>query len=207
MAKKREKLKEDGYEFDSWEEVHFYWWAKSLMDAGYIKEFIVEPKAFQLTDPIVVDYYKPMKKVADKMVPEEIMKGNLYTCDAMIEWTDKAFNVFFTPIDSTIRKKKSNALQYMIAHHSPVGGWYSYVEVKPIFDQNNMTRLAVNNIKHVYSKYKTFVNLVIPEKLFNKSFTPKRFLTCNLNKGKARKVKHKNIVSLKSFIDNSSLES
>jgi len=206
MAKKREKIKEDGHEFDSWEEVHFYWWAKSLMDAGYIEEFHVEPESFILTDSIVIDYFKPMKNVAGKMVPEEIMKGNLYTCDALIKWSDKAFNVFFTPIDSTIRKKKKASLQYMIAHHNDTIGWHSYIEVKPMFDQNNMTRLAVNNIKHVYSKYKKFVNLVIPEKLFNKSFTPERFLTCNLNKGKARKAKHKNIVSLKTFIDNSSLD-
>lgn len=205
MAKKREKIKEDGYEFDSWEEVHFWWWCQALMRAGYIETFIVEPPSFKLTEPIIVEYHKPMKKVADKMVPEEIMKGNLYTCDALIKWTDKAKDIFFTSIDSTIRKKKSNALQYMIAHNSPQHGWYSYVEVKPAFDQNNMTRLAKNNIKHVYSKFGKFINLVIPEKLYNKSFTPVRFLTCNLSK-KDRKLKHKNVIPLKTFIDNSSLE-
>ncbi len=207
MAKKREKIKQDGYEFDSWEEVHFWWWCQALMKAGYIREFHVEPESFVLTDPIVVDYLKPMKKVADKMVPEEIMKGNLYTCDALIKWTEKANGIFFLPIDSTRRKKKAASLQYMIAHHDEYTGWHSYVEVKPIFDQNNMTRLAVNNIKHVYSKFGSFINLAIPPKLFNKSFTPARFLYCDKDLKRKRKVKHKNVISLKSFIDNSSLDS
>ena len=202
MAKKREKIKEDGYEFDSHEEQHFYWWCRSLMDAGYIRAFHVEPESFNLTDPVIVEYVKPMKKVADKLIPEEIMKGNLYTCDALIKWTEKANGVFFLPIDSKVRKKKGAALQYMIAHHDEYTCWHSYIEVKPIFDQNNMTRLAKNNIKHVYSKFGSFINLVIPEKLFNKSFTPKRFLYCNVNTSKKRKLKHKNVISLKTFIDN-----
>lgn len=206
MASRKEKIQEDGLGFDSYEEVAFFWWCKSLMDAGYIRSVIIEPDSFMLTDPIVVRYHKPMKKVADKMVPETIMNGNLYTCDVKILWTDKAFDIFFVPIDSTKRKKKGSSLQYLMAHHDATG-WYSYVEVKPSFDQNNMTRLAKNNIKHVYSKYGEFINLVIPEKWFNKTFTPKRFLYCNKDEGRSRKIKYKNIVSLKTFIDNSSLVS
>lgn len=207
MAKKRDKIKEHGYELDSWEEVAFLWWALALKDAGYIKSIVIEPPSFLLTEPVVVEYLKPMKKVADKMVPEEIMKGNLYTCDVLIEWEERANGIFFLPLHSTTRKKKEAALQYMIAEHDGHSGWRSYIEVKPIFDQNNMTRLAKNNIKHTFSKYGAFVNLVIPEKLFNKSFTPKRFLFCNKDIKRKRKLKHKNIISLKSFIDNSSLDS
>jgi hypothetical protein len=204
MAK--EKIIHDELGFDSWEEIHFYWWCKALIDSGYIESVKIEPPSFLLTEPLVVEYFKPMKKVSDKMIPEELMKGNIYTCDALITWTDKAFDVFFMPIASKKRKKKGAVLQFMLANHSDKLGWYSYVEVKPTFDQNNMTRLAKNNIKHVYSKYGMFINLVVPEKLFNKTFTPKRFLSHNKKAGK-RKIKHKNIISLKTFIDNSSLDS
>jgi hypothetical protein len=34
MAK--EKIIHDELGFDSWEEIHFYWWCKALIDAGYI---------------------------------------------------------------------------------------------------------------------------------------------------------------------------
>lgn len=203
----KEKIREDGKHFDSWEEVHFYWWCETLMDAGYIDHVEFHPPSFKLADPLWVDYHKPMKRVEDKMVSEEIMEGKVYTCDAMIIWNDKAFNVFFTPIDSTKRKKERNSLKYLLAHHSDIEGWYSYVEVKPIFDQNNMTRLAKVNIKWVYEKYKKYVNIIIPEKLFNKTFTPKRFLYCNKSSTKLRKLKVKNVRSLKDFIDNSSSES
>lgn len=205
MAK--EKITENGKQFDSWEEVHFHWWCEALIKAGYIKHVEYHPKPFKLSDPLWVDYFKPMKRVEGKMVAEEIMEGKIYTCDALIFWEDKAFDKFFTPLDSKTRKKERNSLKYLLAHHSDAGGWYSYVEVKPSFDQNNMTRLAKINIKWVFEKYKKYVNIVIPEKHFNKTFTPVRFLFCNKNVNKKRKVKIKNIRSLKDFIDNFSLDS
>jgi len=63
-----------------------------------------------------------------------------------------------------------------------------------------MTRLAKINIKWVWDKYGVFVNIIIPEKHFDKTFTPKRFLTTDKS-GKPRKIKYKNIKSLKQFIE------
>lgn len=75
----------------------------------------------------------------------------------------------------------------------------SFIEVKPSFDQNNMTRLAVLNQKWVFEKFGLFINIVIPEKLFAKTFTPKRYLTCDKSSVK-RKIKYKNIISLDEFL-------
>lgn len=213
MAKKKEKIKEGGIEFDSWGEVHFWWWCKTLIKAGYIKDVQFQPKSFELTKPLVIEYYKPMKRIEGKYVPEEVMKGNVYTCDAKIIWEEKANNIFFTDINSDLRKKKDNALQYFLAkeikdHNDEVPhSYYSYIEIKPLFDQNNMTRLAKTNIKWVFDKYGEFVNLVIPEKLFNKTFTPMRFLYCNINSHKKRTLKIKEVRSLKHFLDKFSLDS
>lgn len=208
MARKKgDEITEDGYEFHSWEEAYFYWWVKVLIKAGYIDEVIFQPKSFQLSDPIVVNYLKPMKRVEDKYVPETIMSGKLYTCDACIKWNIKAKDIFFTDINSTIRKKKKHVHQYLIAQYAKEKDYYySFIEVKPFYDQNNMTVLAIVNIKWVYEKYKQYVNIVIPEKLFEKTFTPKRFLFCDKNINQKRKVKIKKISSLRDFLDNSSLE-
>lgn len=212
MAKKREKIKEDGHEFDSNEEQYFWWWVRSLKEAGYIKDVVFQPESFKLADSLWGSYYKEMKRVPDKLVQEEIMPGKLYTCDAMIMWEEKAKDIFFTDIKSTLRKKERNSMKYLLAHKIDSDSfngndWYSYIEVKPVFDQNNMTMLAKVNIKWVYEKYQQYINMVIPEKLFNKTFTPKRFLYCNKDTNRKRKLKHKNVISLKSFIDNSSLDS
>jgi hypothetical protein len=76
---------------------------------------------------------------------------------------------------------------------------YSYIEVKPLFDQNNMTRLAVLNQKWVMDKFGAFINIVIPEKLFDKTFTPKRYFTCDKSSTK-RKIKYSNIITLEDFL-------
>ncbi len=213
MAK--EEIIEDGIVFHSWEEAHFYWWCKVLIKAGYIKDVQFQPKAFELSESLFIDYLKPMKRVDPKLVPESVMEGKIYTCDARIIWEDKAEGVLFVDLHSTVRKKKNRSFQYLIGQRDKINNYsYSYIEVKPVFDQNNMTKLAIVNIKWVYKEYKEFVNIVIPEKLFNKTFTPKRYFYCNKDTNRKRALvskkgvaKIKNILSLREFLDNSSSES
>jgi hypothetical protein len=70
----------------------------------------------------------------------------------------------------------------------PTSGALSIVEVKPSFDAHNMTRLFKLNQKWVYQKYGIYVELVIPEKLFEKTFCPDRFRYTDSGKG-LRKLK------------------
>ena len=65
----------------------------------------------------------------------------------------------------------------------------TWLEIKPKFDQNNMTRLFKINQKWVFDKHGLFVDLVIPETLFEKTFTPKDYLTTPT--GKQRKLNYK----------------
>jgi hypothetical protein len=74
------------------------------------------------------------------------------------------------------------------------------IEIKPIFDQNNMTRLAIINQKWVMEKHGLFVNIVIPDKLFENTFTPKRYLRCDAS-SKERKLKFSNVKSLDEFLN------
>ena len=52
----------------------------------------------------------------------------------------------------------------------------SYMEIKGVFDRNNMTRLFRQNQAWIYDKHRIFVDLFLIPKLFAKTFTPKKYL-------------------------------
>jgi len=190
-------------QFDSNEEMYMDWWLQELKSKGYIKEIIHQPKSFVLLeDPIVSRYFTPYKKMeGGKWTEESIMKESVYTTDIKVIWDISAFGLFTTKLYGQKRKKKGQALMFILCQRCDLTQeYYSYIEVKPAFDQNNMTRLAKTNIKWVWDKYKEYVNIVVPEKHFNKTFTPAKYFFTNLS-GKPRKINYKNILTLKEFID------
>ena len=190
----------ENLKLDSDEEKYFYWWAKELQDLGFIKSITLQPEPFNLLEPLKVEYFEQMK-TKSKYVNEEIMKGHIYTPDVLIEWSDETekMNIVETDLYSDLRKKKRSSLQFLMSQTLKGGKRVSYVEVKPSFDQNNMTRLAKINQKWVYDKYGIYVNIVIPEKHFDKTFTPERFLKTNISL-KPRKIKYKNITKSVHFL-------
>jgi hypothetical protein len=186
-------------QFDSNEEMYMHWWLSDLKDKGYIDEIIHQPDPFILSEQYNVDYFVPYKnKDGGKFVSEEIIPPHIYTSDILVKWNDKAINVFTVPINSDLRKKKGRSFQYIICQGFS-GSYYSYIEVKPSFDQNNMTRLAKINIKWVFEKHGEFVNIIIPEKHFEKTFTPTAFLTTNKT-SKARKIKYSSVLTLDDYL-------
>lgn len=191
--KQQDKPTYKGLIFDSVGEMHFYWWCEELMQAGFIDNVSPQPSVFELSGSVSLLYLKPMKKVEDKYLEKVILNSHSYTADFMIKFNDSAEKKFFiNPIDNSPLKKEHTSL--LIGN-----GMNCHIEVKPIFDQNNMTRLAVLNQKWVMEKFGIFINIVIPEKLFQKTFTPKRYLTCDKSSAK-RKIKYTNIISLDEFL-------
>lgn len=176
--KERLKPTEDGYTFDSSEELHAYWWFKELKENGYIDEIIPHPQSFNLSRKFIVEYTKVMKKVPSKTIEKTIMHPHGYSCDFKIVWNKKAlesviFDSMLTPITST----RSTHFDRLMAHKL-----ISFIEVKPVFDQNNMTRAFMINQKWVMEKYSTYINLFVPPKIFKKTFTPKRYLLTDVSK-------------------------
>lgn len=179
---------------DSNEEKYFWWWANELKDIGFIEEIELQPKPFDLSSSIKSVYDKQLKTKI-KEVEETLLNKHIYTTDVKITWNKSALDVFTTLLDSRVKKTENRSLTYIISQINENNEIISYVEVKPSFDQNNMTRLAKINQKWVWEKHGLFVNIVIPEKHFNKTFTPKKFLFTDKS-GKPRKIKYKNIVTL-----------
>jgi hypothetical protein len=169
-------------ELDSDEELYYSWYLSELCDHGYIKSVISQPTSFTLSSGLNHTFIKSMK-TKDKILEETIIKPSVYTTDFYIKWTDKALGVFINPLSTDDKIMKGLVTRLDICDDS----LNSYTEVKPEFDQNNMTRLARTNIKWVWDNHGVYINLSVIPKLFKKTFTPQRYLTTNLS-GKPRKL-------------------
>ena len=162
-------------ELDSSEERYYAWYLSDLCDAGYIKGVIPQPEPFKLSERMSHTYSKQLKTKL-QIKEETVIRESIYTTDFYILWDAKALGVFITTLESDDKIMKGMKPTLDIAHKSDSGDYYSYTEVKPVFDQNNMTRLARTNIKWVWANYKQFINLAIVPKMFKDSFTPDRYL-------------------------------
>jgi len=159
---------------DSDEEKYFMWFLEELRAEGYVKDFTMQPPAFRLSDEIsyIWNKAKPTKKEPHRMERKEsvMLEASEYTTDAHIIWTNKADGIFYT-----LNEPTKYGCPLFIAHLILRDGETnaeSYVEVKPKFDMQNMTRLFVTKQKWIYQLYKVYINLFIPDKGFPKLFTP-----------------------------------
>jgi len=189
------KVTYDNIEFDSVGEMHFYWWCEELQEAGCIESFETQPTPILLSYPEVLEYTIPMKRVADKTKQHNILNGHFYTYDSIIVWNEDAERLFCFNLTNYAKSgfNKKVDSKKLISQQC-----VCRIELKPKFDQNNMTRLAIVNQKWTYEKTGKFINIVIPEKLFEKTFTPKRYLLTDVSKTK-RKIKFKTR-SLEEFV-------
>lgn len=167
-------------EFDSKEELYFSWYLEVLRNWNFIEYWEKIDEPFQLTSDLTIKYIKPMKRVEDKILTQTLLSKRVYTPDFKVKWTDQAYNVFVQKL-----KDGEKIITPFISNKRNV----SIVEVKGAFDNNNMTRLATNNIKDVYEKYGVYVTMVKIPMLFKKTFTPERYLLTDKS-FKPRKIKY-----------------
>lgn len=180
--------------FDSKEELYFSWFLEELKKGGYVESwyrFEDVNSSYSLTDGLIRKYIKPMKKVEDKILEQVILKPSIYTPDFEVRWTEKAIGILVVDLN---RKWEGRRMEPFVCQDL-----VSIIETKADFDKNNMSRLANNNIKFVYQLYKVYINMVKLPSLFNRTFTPNRFLATDRTMV-ARKIKYKNVRTLLQFI-------
>lgn len=178
--------------FDSNEELYFSWYLDELKKAGYIVRWERNDISFQLTTGLIWDYIKPMKRVADKELTQTLFAPSKYTPDFNIYWEEKAEGIFVTDIGNKVSNKKIETP--FISNYG-----LTIVETKGDWDQNNMTRLATNNIKMVWELHEQYVQLIKIPSFFGKTFTPSRYLFTDKTM-KPRKMKYKNVRTISQFI-------
>ncbi len=113
-----------------------------------------------------------------------ILHGHSYTPEFIIEWDKKAMGKIFDLMISSGRYTCP-----ILGTHAEFIGFHSFIEIKPMFDQNNMERLFKVNQKWMWQKHGIFVNLIKPQELFQRTFTPKEYLVTPT--GKPRKLNWK----------------
>lgn len=152
------------------EEKYFSWWLDELEEAGYISGYDYENKNWNLSESVNVIFTKILK-TKERKEEKNILDRHSYGCDFTIDFEEKSRGYFFSNIN-----QESYIKANFIYGHKLLG----FVEVKAIFDRNNMTRLFSISRKWVWDKHGDFINLVkisnTKNSFFSKTFTPKRFL-------------------------------
>lgn len=169
--------------YDSLEELAFLQWASELQKAGYIKS-IVRAESLLLCGPMSIDYAQQLV-TKSKPMSQTILHGHSYTPEFRIIWDKKALD----RIVSLIGENKKFENLFLGVWENAYKDFVTYIEIKPLWDQNNMERLFRVNQKWMWDKYKIFVNLVKCPELFARSFTPDEYLTTK--SGRSRLIKWK----------------
>lgn len=180
--------------FQSKEELYFSFWLEELEQAGYINSWN-NAKTYQLGEKIVNKYTEQLK-TKSKEKEQTILNGCEYTPDFEINWNHKARNIFFDIFPNELTHKIN--LDLFIGQWVNGLDYTSIIEVKPNFDQNNMTRLNGINRKWMYQKYSVFVNLVKVPDIFKDTFTPKKYLVTDT--GKQTRLIHFQTRSLEDYV-------
>jgi len=139
---------------------------------------------------------KKEPKSATKGIYKEIEYDSLVEL-GMLQWL---FELKAVGYIKAIKRADSYLLSDAYINHYAEGEEYiTYIEVKPPFDRNNMERLFKLNQKWMLQKHDVFINLVKIKELFEKTFTPKEYLTTPSGKKRVLRWKSKTVFS---FINN-----
>jgi hypothetical protein len=138
---------------------------EELKTLGFIVKIEEQPEPFILSDKVSIIKEIHLKT---KIKTEEhtLLDSNIYTADFKIIWNGP--NIFHHDLLLPIVKPpvfySSNNI--------------SYIECKPIWDYNNMTRIFLQRTRPwVYQKFGVYVNLMKSPDFFKSTFIPAKCLS------------------------------
>lgn len=186
-------------EFDSSEEIYFSWWLDELVEAGYVRSWC-RAKSYPLTGAITQPYaketvYPKTGRITRKVAEKSIKQVMIYTPDFEITWNwIRAMGLFAVSHTTPLML---GPIEHHFISHINENEVFSIVEIKPKVAGVSMTndgrsRMARMNAMFLYEKHGIYANLVEvgtqPKSLFDRTFTPGRFLTTDKT-GKPRTIK------------------
>lgn len=156
-----------GIKFDSDEEVFVAMWLQELQNSGFISRWAKVELPYHLTSGLKRTYTKITQlktKQKTEVKQQVLLKPSEYTPDFIVNFSEEGRLLFVSSLEP-----ESVFIPGMLFYKNTPG---VVLEVKPLFDQQNMERLFKNNQKFLWEKEKIFVNLVEPTALFKKTFMP-----------------------------------
>ena len=171
---------------ESEEEKIFVWMLDELMERGLVNEYHKQPTAYLLSDPLQYQATIKLKSMKyAKVMPRELISKHIYTPDFFIEWNKCALHILHEDPHSIVQ---NNHVPFFSNYDANNDYYYSIVETKADFDQNNMTRLFSINQKWVLASYGIYVELVKIPSIFKTTFVPLKAMFTP-KKGQAKKFK------------------
>lgn len=187
--------------FDSKDEEYIALWLEELKNNDIIIDYD-RSISYELNNGLSVNYneIKELKtKSTSKEKKQVLIPIKVYTPDFEVIWNKN--NILIEKfIDFLYEDKKKDKLIYKLTTGAISSIYTSTIEVKPIFDMHSMTRLFKTNQAIMWDKYNIYVNLVNYQDLFEKTFTPKKYILTEKTL-KERKIKWK-VKTLEEFINN-----
>jgi hypothetical protein len=167
----KHKLDLQGY--DSKEELYFTWWLDDAKKAGLVESWHSHPKQFDLTRGF---YYNYIGKSTKQYT---LARPHTYTPDFLICWNNENAKRLFKKlygnygIFETLADEKKN---FFYAQKLPYE-FSSYIDIKPKFTKQD-SQVAIFSLKRalMLQLHNTHVQAVIPQHLFEHTFTPLRYL-------------------------------
>ena len=162
------------------EERFFAAWLDEAMKEELVEDYKYQPTPFKLSPEITFPEQKG-KKITKNL----LLNDHEYQADFLIHWGIKAFEI-------ELAKHIGNNQISTIFEYQMIGGKpSSVIDVKGAFGQNKNDQRFPLNQKWVYSKYKIYVQKIVPfgsgamkKCLFTKTWTPKAYAFRNRKDGK-----------------------
>jgi len=141
---------------DSIEEYEFYHWLLEGFEHELIKSYDYHVESYLLTPKKTYTEIIPLK-TKTKEVTKTLFQAHEYAPDFIVEFTDKFFNTFSTPLTSTPRVSKNPFI----------------IDIKGSFARNGGDRSFSINRKLMYHMHNIYIHKIVPDALFKTTWVPK----------------------------------
>jgi len=140
-------------DFRSDEELEVYCWLKEAEEKHLVSDIKYEKSVFELSQNQDISYLTQLK-TKTKICSKHLLKPHIYTPDFEFNVTGICMYQFF--INTSYLHKET-----------------VIIDVKGSFNKFGDPKQFAINQKWVYSKFDEYIEKIVPEKLFKKTFAPK----------------------------------
>ena len=156
-------------EFASMEEQYFQWYLDELIKHGFVRGFKYQPKPFSLFKGAEISWLE-IKKTKTKEHTQSLLSGHKYQADFIIYW-DKSAELLFYGSFNQVMNQSLKKFPF-IANYDEKLGFYTVLDVKGNYNQNDAWRRFSIDQKWVFHTYKIYVQKIIPAPSGKDKFIP-----------------------------------